>query len=100
MRTDLACLLSRKLLQSTTAPAPARALLQKTLGRTPLRLKKALEEGSSTALLQSTQTALIHASTTRSTDAAGSSDDSAFLCGFQSAHVSSKNKAVMRHHYY
>ena len=71
-----ACLLSRKLLQSTTAPAPARALLQSTLGRTPTRFWRqcwsasALEEGSSTALLQSTQTALFHASTTRSTAAA------------------------------
>ena len=31
------CLLSRVLMQSTTAPAPARALLQSTLGRTPTR---------------------------------------------------------------
>ena len=60
----------------------------------------ALEEGSSTALLQSTQTALFHATTTRSTDAACSSDDSAFLCGFESVHVFAKNKAVLRHYYY
>ena len=31
MRTDLACLLLLKLLQSTTAPAPTRAPLQRTL---------------------------------------------------------------------
>ena len=58
------------------------------------------EEGSSTALLQSTQTDLFHASTTRSTDAACSSDDSAFLCGFESVHAFAKNKAVLRHYYY
>ena len=60
----------------------------------------ALEEGSSTALLQSTQTALFHATTTRSTDAACSSDDSAFLCGFESVRVFAKNRAVLRHHDY
>ena len=89
-----------------TACAPARALLQSTLGRTPTRLWRqcwsasALEEGSSTALLQSTQTALFHASTTRSTDAACSKYDSAFLFGFESVHVFSKNRAVLRHYYY
>ena len=36
------------LLQSTTSFAPARALLQSTIRRTALHLKKALEEGSST----------------------------------------------------
>ena len=65
--------------RATTPGGPehsARALLQSTLGRTPTRFwgqrwsASALEEGSSTALLQSTQTDLFHASTTRSTAAA------------------------------
>ena len=71
----------QSLQQSTTAFAPARALLQSTLRRTALHVKKAFEEGSST-------------------DAACSSDDSAFLCGFESVHVFAKNKAVLRHYYY
>ena len=59
----------------------ARALLHSTLGRTPIRFWRqcwcawVLEECSSAALLQSTQPALFHASTTRITDAACSSDD-------------------------